>query len=79
MEPGVVDITSTLNYQSETAEGTGMVLNSNGLVLTNNHVINGANTVKATLVSSGKSYTAQVVGYDAANDVALLSWRAPRG
>jgi S1-C subfamily serine protease len=80
VEPGVVDITSALNYQSETAEGTGMVLNSNGLVLTNNHVINGANTVKATLVGSGnKSYTAQVVGYDATSDVALLQLEGASG
>ena len=79
VEPGVVDITSALNYQSETAEGTGMVLNSNGLVLTNNHVINGANTVKATLVNSGKSYTARVVGYDATADVALLQLEGASG
>ena len=79
VEPGVVDITSTLNYQSETAEGTGMVLNSNGLVLTNNHVINGANTVKATLVGSGKSYTARVIGYDATHDVALLQLEGASG
>ena len=72
VEPGVVDITSTLNYQQETAEGTGMVLNSDGLVLTNNHVIDGATSIKATLVSTGKSYVAKVVGYDATDDVALL-------
>ena len=72
VEPGVVDITSTLNYQQETAEGTGMVLNPDGLVLTNNHVIDGATSIKATLVSTGKSYVAKVVGYDATDDVALL-------
>jgi S1-C subfamily serine protease len=79
VEPGVVDITSTLNYQSETAEGTGMVLNSNGLVLTNNHVINGATGIKASLVSTGKTYTARVVGYDATNDVALLQLQNASG
>ena len=79
VEPGVVDITSTLNYQSETAEGTGMVLNSNGLVLTNNHVINGATSIKATLVTSGKTYTARVVGYDVTDDVALLQLQNASG
>jgi len=79
VEPGVVDITSTLNYQSETAEGTGMVLNSNGLVLTNNHVINGATGIKATLVTTGKAYTARVVGYDATDDVALLQLQNASG
>ena len=79
VEPGVVDITSTLNYQSETAEGTGMVLNPNGLVLTNNHVINGATTIKATLVTTGKTYTARVLGYDATDDVALLQLQNASG
>jgi S1-C subfamily serine protease len=79
VEPGVVDITSTLNYQSETAEGTGMVLSSNGLVLTNNHVINGATTIKATVVTTGASYTARVVGYDDTGDVALLQLQNASG
>ena len=79
VEPGVVDITSTLNYQSETAEGTGMVLNPNGLVLTNNHVINGATSIKATLVTTGKTYTARVLGYDATDDVALLQLQNASG
>ncbi len=79
VEPGVVDITSTLNYQSETAEGTGMVLNPNGLVLTNNHVINGATSIRATLVTTGKTYTARVLGYDATDDVALLQLQNASG
>ena len=79
VEPGVVDVTSTLNYQSETAEGTGMVLNPNGLVLTNNHVINGATSIKATLATTGKTYTARVVGYDATDDVALLQLQNASG
>ncbi len=76
VKPGLVDITSALKYNSETAEGTGMIISSKGLVLTNNHVIDGATTVRATLVdpasNSSQSYSAQVVGYDAADDVALL-------
>ena len=76
VKPGLVDITSTLKYNSETAEGTGMIISSTGLVLTNNHVIDGATVVQATLVDPGNnsspSYPAQVVGYDATDDVALL-------
>jgi len=34
VKPGLVDITSTLTYASETAEGTGMILSPSGLVLT---------------------------------------------
>ena len=72
VDPGLVDVTSTLKYSDATAEGTGMVLTSSGLVLTNNHVIDEATSVSATLVVSGKTYTAQVVGYDDTDDVALL-------
>jgi S1-C subfamily serine protease len=70
--PGLVDINATLRYASETAEGTGMVVNPDGLVLTNNHVIDGATSVTVTLADSGRSYHARVIGYDAVDDVALL-------
>ena len=73
VEPGLVDIISTLRYNSETADGTGMILSSSGLVLTNNHVIDGATNVIASLVTdAGKKYQARVVGYDDTDDVALL-------
>ena len=49
-----------------------MVISSSGLVLTNNHVIDEATSVSATLVTSGKTYTAKVIGYDSTDDVALL-------
>ena len=72
VDPGIVDVDSTLKYSDATAEGTGMVLSSSGLVLTNNHVIDQGTSVSATLVTSGKTYTAKVIGYDSTDDVALL-------
>ena len=39
VKPGLVIINTTLQYDSEAAAGTGMVINADGLVLTNNHVI----------------------------------------
>jgi S1-C subfamily serine protease len=72
VDPGIVDVTSQLKYEQATAEGTGMVMTSSGLVLTNNHVIDEATSVTATLVESGKTYTAKVVGYDSTDDVAVL-------
>ncbi len=69
---GVVVIETNLAYQGEQAAGTGMVLNSSGEVLTNNHVIRGATTIKVVLPGTGQSYNAQVVGYDATDDVAVL-------
>jgi S1-C subfamily serine protease len=49
-----------------------MVLTSSGEVLTNNHVINGATTIKVTVPSGGRTYTAHVVGYDVSDDVAVI-------
>jgi S1-C subfamily serine protease len=72
VEPGVVDVTSSLRYTGQIFAGTGMVLTSSGLVLTNNHVVDGSTGVTVTLVSTGRKYTAQVVGTDSTDDVALL-------
>ncbi len=72
VKPGLVDIDATLTYQDESAEGTGMILSPTGLVLTNNHVIDGATTVVVTLAGSRAVYQARVVGYDQTDDVALL-------
>jgi S1-C subfamily serine protease len=70
--PGIVDVVSALGYQQATASGTGIVLTPSGLVLTNNHVIDGATSVKVREVSNGRVYPATVVGYDAAHDIAVL-------
>ena len=72
VEPGVVDITSSLRYSGQVFEGTGIVLSSSGLVLTNNHVVNGSTRLTASLVTSGRRFLAQIVGTDAWDDVALL-------
>src|SRR2546427_429590 len=47
VDPGLVDVVTTVGYQGGKAAGTGMVLTSTGEVLTNNHVIDGATSVKA--------------------------------
>lgn len=79
VDPAVVDVNSTLQYSNESAEGTGMVISADGLILTNNHVINQATSITATLVTSGKTYKADLVGYDATNDVALLRLEGASG
>jgi S1-C subfamily serine protease len=72
VRPGIVIINTTLQYDSEAAAGTGMVLNADGLVLTNNHVIEDSTKISATVASTGKTYPATVVGYDKTGDVALI-------
>jgi S1-C subfamily serine protease len=79
VDPGLVDVTSTLGYQQATAKGTGIVLTSNGEVLTNNHVINGATSVSVTDIGNGKTYKATVVGYDESHDVAVLQLSGASG
>src|SRR5258708_33309272 len=69
---GVVVIETNLAYQGASAAGTGIVLTSSGQVLTNNHVISGATTVKVVIPSTRRSYTARVAGYSRTADVALL-------
>ncbi len=69
---GVVTILTDVYYGSGAAAGTGMVITSDGQVLTNNHVISGATTIEVTVESTGDTYTAVVLGSDAENDVALL-------
>jgi S1-C subfamily serine protease len=79
VDPGLVDVNTTLGYQGGKAAGTGMVLTSTGEVLTNNHVIDGATSIKATDVGNGRTYTAKVVGYDKTHDVAVLQLQNASG
>jgi S1-C subfamily serine protease len=72
IDPGLVDINTTLGYQQAQAAGTGIVVSSNGVILTNNHVINGATSISVTDVGNHKTYTASVVGYDRSSDIAVL-------
>ncbi|MCL2465331.1 MAG: trypsin-like peptidase domain-containing protein, partial [Micrococcales bacterium] len=71
-EKGVVTVDATLTYEEATSSGTGMILSAGGLVLTNNHVVDGATAIQVTDQSTGKQYTATVVGTDATADIALL-------
>ena len=50
VDAAVVDIDTKLGYQQAAAAGTGMVLTANGEILTNNHVVDGATTITATVV-----------------------------
>jgi len=79
VDPGLVDVVTTLGYQSGAAAGTGMVLTPNGEVLTNNHVIDGATSIKITDVGNGRTYPARVVGYDKTHDVAVLQAEGASG
>jgi S1-C subfamily serine protease len=76
--PSVVNITSTAvafdffyGPVPQQGQGSGFILNKDGLILTNNHVIDNAQRVEVTL-SDKKKYKAQVLGVDKNHDLALL-------
>lgn len=68
---GIVVIETTLGDVGRAA-GTGLVVGSSGEILTNNHVIRGATGITVVIPGNGRRYPARVVGYDVADDVAVL-------
>jgi S1-C subfamily serine protease len=79
VQPGVVDIVTQLGYEQAMAAGTGMVINSSGQVLTNNHVVQGATSISATVVGTGRTYTAKVIGTAPSQDVAVIQLEGASG
>ena len=77
VDPAIVDINVT--FPSGAGAGTGMVLTSNGLVLTNNHVIANATKIEVQSVSTDDTWSASVLGYDVTDDVALLQLQSASG
>lgn len=69
---GVVLIDTTLDYGAGAAAGTGLVLTSDGVVVTNHHVVEGSTQVEVTDPATGTSYLADVIGYEPETDVAVL-------
>jgi S1-C subfamily serine protease len=81
--PSVVNITSTAvawdffyGPVPQSGQGSGFILNKEGLILTNNHVIDNAQKVEVTL-SNGHKYKAAVVTVDKGHDLALVKIDAP--
>ena len=84
VSPSVVGITNkgissnnyfNLNIPVEQGYGSGIIISTDGYVVTNNHVINGASEVIVTL-TDGTEYTAEVVGTDSQTDLAVLKIEA---
>jgi S1-C subfamily serine protease len=81
VEPGVVVITdfspgSTGDTQAS-GQGTGMVLDTQGDVLTNAHVVTGATTLSVQVFAQSSIYQAKVLGVDTADDVAVIQIQNP--
>lgn len=69
VSPSIVEINATSNAGSST--GSGVIITEDGEIVTNNHVVAGASSVKVT-TNDGKQYTAEVVGTDSKKDLALI-------
>lgn len=82
VQPGLVVINSKLQDDGADvsgAAGTGMIISSSGLVLTNNHVINATNGLTATVVATHKTYPAMWLGYDKGSDIAVIKLEGASG
>jgi serine protease Do len=63
--------------QRQSGLGSGFIIDSNGTILTNYHVVNDAQKISVT-VSDGKTYDAKVVGKDQKSDIAVIKINAGR-
>jgi S1-C subfamily serine protease len=79
VSPAIVNITVGNDYTSSGGAATGIVLTSDGYVLTNNHVIDGATDLQAVDVGNGQTYSATVIGYDTTHDIALIKLEGASG
>ena len=72
--PSVVSI--AMQSQGESGQGSGVIIDTKGHVLTNNHVVNGATSLTVTL-NDGRTYEASIVGTDPSTDLAVISIKNP--
>ena len=80
VEPGVVMISTSASGTfggTTQGEGSGMILDTQGNVLTNAHVVNGSTTVSVQVFGQSTVYQAKVLGTDAADDVAVIQIQNP--
>ena len=73
LRPSVVEITSTTNgrFGQSEGSGSGVIIDEQGFILTNYHVVSGADTIEVTL-ADGSTLPATLVGSDSGNDLAVI-------
>ncbi len=78
LDDSIVNLTTTLS-SGGAAAGTGIIISTSGIVLTNNHVIADSTSIQAEVAGSGRTYSGSVLGYDSADDVAVVKLRNASG
>ncbi|MFA6191181.1 MAG: trypsin-like peptidase domain-containing protein [Sulfurimonas sp.] len=58
------------------ALGSGVIISKNGYIVTNNHVVDGANKIKVSIVGNKKEYEAKLIGKDEKSDLAIIKVEA---
>ncbi len=82
VRPAVVNIDTVAQVQTvfgvfpQQGAGSGVIVSPDGYILTNNHVVEGAQQIKVTLLS-GKSYSGKIIGTDRFADLAVIKVEAP--
>lgn len=76
VRPSIVSVITVYNVNymnSNSCEGSGIILKSDGYIVTNSHVIGDSSKYDVSVITSdGKTYDAKVVGYDVRSDLAVL-------
>jgi S1-C subfamily serine protease len=70
VDPAIVDINTTVG--SGQAAGTGMIINSNGEILTNNHVVDRSTSIQVTIAGRAQTYSAHLIAADRSEDIAVI-------
>ena len=70
VDPAIVDINTIVG--SSQAAGTGMIISSNGQILTNNHFVDGSTSIQVTIAGHSQPYTAHVIGAAPSSDIAVI-------
>lgn len=76
---GLALVSTTLDFGEGEAAGTGLVIGSDGIIVTNHHVVADSTDIEVTVAETGETYAATYVGGDAARDIAVLRLTGARG
>jgi S1-C subfamily serine protease len=70
VDPAIVNINTVVG--SGQAAGTGMIISSDGQILTNNHVVDGSTSIQVTIAGRSQPYSAHVIGAAPSSDIAVI-------